>query len=97
MPSATLDDCLKKGRSVIDCMSSPSETVSPSGKSIFESVVTGEKDPTVPEFQKARENVGQGFMNIGKAFSFLGDRRIWIVIAALIGLVAFAVIVQKLG
>ena len=49
-------------------MSSPSDLVSPSGKSIFESVITGETDPTVPEFQKGRENIASGVSNFFSIF-----------------------------
>lgn len=54
--------------------------ISPTGKSIIGSLLSGEEDPTVKEFQKGREEIGQnfnnilqGFGNIGKWFSQIGE------------------------
>lgn len=69
-------------------------TVSPSGKSIFESVVSGEQDPTVQEFQQSK---GDFLKSITDFFggilncNFVGIP-CWIIIVAVIILVLVAII-----
>jgi len=59
--------------------------------------LTGQQtDPTVPEFNEARQNVVKTFSNIGAGFQQffgkLGDWRIWLVIVVVVILVLVAII-----
>lgn len=69
-----------------------STPVSPTGKSIVESVRSGETDPTVPQFQAARKSFLDGILNFFKGFNFLTNRVFWVVVAIVVILVLVAIV-----
>lgn len=74
---------LEEGRSVVEQLF---------GDTTVGKVIRGDPDPTVQEFQQSKQDIGNSFANFFKGFHFLGDKRIWLVVAAVIVLVLFAII-----
>ena len=67
---------------------SATEPVSPSGDSIVGSLLKGEKDPTIPAFQKSRSDIWNSITSIFPKI----PAYVWIIIVVIVILVLVALI-----
>jgi hypothetical protein len=73
-------------------MSDINDTVSPSGKSIVESVISGEEDPTVEVFNKNRQDIANSIKDFFSLFGkpciqgipYISQIPCWVLIIVLI-------------